>query len=483
VPDRQPSGPPQQPYAPQGPPPQGPRPSGPPQGPPPSGPVYGRPPSGPPARSRRRLIAALVAVVVLAAAIGIAFALTRGGGSGHQAAPTTSPPTTTASSTSAPTTNPPSTSNGTALPSTVSWGDFTSFSDLVGTRNDDTGNAFNDGKCTLAAPDSSDAKSGVVDEVNCNYSSTTAGVDVVRFANADQVRTYLHNQIFKHAHHELVWTTGGQPRGLALVTPQTGSGPSAITTAFCGLPTYLVQVGDADRTELSTQTLHDDIWNKATFPNTTPDACDPTFNATQSGTSSSAPPGPTKSVEPLGTLLIQNLLQRGNSALEVVQVPVNGGIEIMVVGQTGDVSFWAESSDTLERVGASTYPYAPASLGLPEPVGDGGVLTNMADATFTVHGTFSGDGSGNAVAYTNGPDGWGAIKAESDGNLAPSGQGVGVSGIGLSDDLGLVGGRLQTIDCSSTLPISDCGGNNRVIKYWTWMTDHFVQTGSAGLSK
>jgi hypothetical protein len=417
-------------------------------------------------------------------AIGIGFAVTRSGGNGHQAAPTTAPPTTTVSSSvSAPPTGSSSSTNGKTLPSTASWADFTSFSDLVGTKDSDTGNVFNDGRCTLAAPDSSAAKSGVVDEVNCTYSSTTAGVDVIRFGSADQVRTYLHNQVFKHAHHELVWTTGGQPRGLALVTPQTGSGPSAITTAICGLPTYLVQVGDPDRTAVSTQTLHDDIWNKATFPNTTPDACDPTFNTTQSGTSSSAPPGPTKDVEAMGTLLIQNLLQRGNSALDVVQVPVDGGVEIMVVGQTGNVSFWAESTDTLQRVGASTYPYAPASLGSPEPVGSGGVLTNMSDATFVVHGTFTGDGSGNAVAYTNGPDGWGLIKAASDGDLVPSGQGIAADQIGLSNDFALVGGRLETFDCSSTLPTSDCGGNNRVIKYWTWMTDHFVQTGSAGLSK
>jgi hypothetical protein len=419
--------------------------------------------------------------VVIAAAIGIGFALTRGGGGNHQAAPTTSPPTTHSASTTAPPTGSSSSSGGATTAGT--WADFTSFSDLVGTKNGDTAGAFNNGMCTLNPPDSSDATSGVVDEVNCTYSGTTAGVDVARFANADDVRTYLHNQVFKHAHHELVWTTGGQPRGLALVTPQTGSGAAAITTAICGLPTYLVQVGARDRSTVSTQTLHDDIWDKATFPDTTPAACDPTFNSTQAGTSSSAPPGPTKDVEPLGTLLIQDLLQRGNSALDVVQVSVTGGVEIMVVGQTGNVSFWAESDDTLQRVGASTYPYDPASLGPPEPVGSGGVLTNMTDATFVVHGTFTGDGSGNAVAYTNGPDGWGAIKAESNGDLAPSGQGIGANEIGLSNDFALVGGRLETFDCSSTQAISDCGGDNRVIKYWTWMTDHFVQTGSAGLSK
>ena len=107
----------------------------------------------------------------------------------------------------------------------------------------------------------------------------------------------------------------------------------------------------------------------------------------------------------------------------------------------------------------------------------------MTDATFVVRGTFSGDGSGNAVAYTNGSNGWGAIKAKSDGNLAPSGQGVGIGGVGLGDDFMLSGGRLQTFDCSSQLPVSQCSGNDRVIKYWTWRKTQFVQTGSAGRTR
>ena len=104
----------------------------------------------------------------------------------------------------------------------------------------------------------------------------------------------------------------------------------------------------------------------------------------------------------------------------------------------------------------------------------------MKHATFVVRGTFSTDHSGNAVAYTYGPGGWGAIKAQPDGNLKPSGAGVGLKGIGLSADFGLIGGRLQTVDCSSVIPVSQCSGNNRVIKYWSWRTNQFVQTGHAG---
>ena len=141
-----------------------------------------------------------------------------------------------------------------------------------------------------------------------------------------------------------------------------------------------------------------------------------------------------------------------------------------------------QTDDTVQRVGRSTYPYS-TSLGAPGAQGSGAVLTGMTHVTFVVRGTFSGDGSGNAVAYTDGSKGWGAIKAQPDGDLAPSGQGVGIGGIGLGDDFALTGGRLVTYDCSSQLTVAQCNGNNRVIKYWTWRSTRFVQTGSAGRTR
>jgi len=51
-----------------------------------------------------------------------------------------------------------------------------------------------------------------------------------------------------------------------------------------------------------------------------------------------------------------------------------------------------------------------------------------------VRGNFTGDASGNAVAFTSGAKGWGAIKAESNENIGPSGQPVGANLIDLSYD-------------------------------------------------
>jgi hypothetical protein len=77
------------------------------------------------------------------------------------------------------------------------------------------------------------------------------------------------------------------------------------------------------------------------------------------------------------------------------------------------------------------------------------------------------DGSGNAVAYTTGPRGWGAIKAEPNGNIGPSGQPIGADRIGLSYGFAFVDGLLQTKDCPLNQPISDCD-TNHVLKLWKW---------------
>ena len=58
-----------------------------------------------------------------------------------------------------------------------------------------------------------------------------------------------------------------------------------------------------------------------------------------------------------------------------------------------------------------------------------------------------------------------------------------MSGLGLSQAFGFSNGQLETADCSTALPISDCGGNNRVLKFWTWHGSHFTLTRTAGRSR
>ena len=152
---------------------------------------------------------------------------------------------------------------------------------------------------------------------------------------------------------------------------------------------------------------------------------------------------------------------------QVVLVAIPGGFEAISYDQAAHLGFWKLTSQDWIRAGTSTYPYSPA-IGAPaDAAARGTLLKGMQDATFIVTGNFSGDGSGNAVAYTTGRLGWGAIKAESNGNIGPSGQPVGNDRIGLAFGFAFVGGRLETKDCPLNQPLAACG-SNPVDKLWAW---------------
>jgi hypothetical protein len=159
-----------------------------------------------------------------------------------------------------------------------------------------------------------------------------------------------------------------------------------------------------------------------------------------------------------------------------VIIALAGGFQAAVYDQGGDIYFWASggSSTTWRQIGQSTYPYAAAN-GAPHAKVAGAELNNMDDATFIVHGIFTGDGSGNAVAFTDGSKGWGAIKAERNGNIGPSGAPVDPGNqIGLAYDFSFSGGNLVTEDCPSNRPIYQCG-EYPVRKVWHW-TGHDFST-------
>jgi hypothetical protein len=159
-------------------------------------------------------------------------------------------------------------------------------------------------------------------------------------------------------------------------------------------------------------------------------------------------------------------------------VAVGTRYEAITYDEGGNLQFWSYLSQW-HQAGSSTYPYDGSTP--PDVSLQAGVLTGMNHAIYIVRGNFSGDGSGNAVSYTAGAAGWGAVKAEANGNIGPSGQGVTFGGIGLSDDLYFVDGQLETADCSANLPIASCGGNSRVLKYWRWTGTDFALAARAGL--
>jgi hypothetical protein len=198
-------------------------------------------------------------------------------------------------------------------------------------------------------------------------------------------------------------------------------------------------------------------------------------------TSGNAPAGaPTK----VGAdAVTRQLRTKTGDQIAVVPVPGSRGYEAASYDGSGHLTFWATTSGAWRPVGTATYPTS-AALGPVNPKVTGGVLAGMSDATFVLTGTFSTDSSVNALAYTRRPDGgWGVIKAEHNGNIGVSAKPVGNDGIGLENAFYLVNGELETADCSATLPMAQCGGDNRVLKYWKWNGTDFALDHAAGLPR
>jgi hypothetical protein len=161
----------------------------------------------------------------------------------------------------------------------------------------------------------------------------------------------------------------------------------------------------------------------------------------------------------------------GEQVSNLVAVP--GGYEAATYDQRGTIRFWAEpaASASWQLIGASRYPYS-AALGAPGAHVTGALLRQMSHATFIVTGLFTTDGSGNAVAFTTGAKGWGAIKAERNGNIGPSGRPVGRDRIGLSYGFAFANGYLVTGDCPQNRPIAECG-RHPIVKRWAWTGSDF----------
>ncbi|MDQ2751171.1 MAG: hypothetical protein M3Y44_16825 [Actinomycetota bacterium] len=159
-----------------------------------------------------------------------------------------------------------------------------------------------------------------------------------------------------------------------------------------------------------------------------------------------------------------------------VLITVTGGYEAATWDQHSTIQFWHTDAATVNwtRVGRSSYPYSPTVGSPAQAAVRGARLSRMQHATFILSANLTGDGSGNDVAYTTGPKGWGAIKAEANGNIGPSGRPVGADKIGLAYHFAFVAGRLKTEDCPSNQPIASCG-TTHVDKLWLWTGSDFKQ--------
>jgi hypothetical protein len=200
-----------------------------------------------------------------------------------------------------------------------------------------------------------------------------------------------------------------------------------------------------------------------------------TPSSTEPPPSSSSPPPTTRAPAPTRKQREARLTTQSHGQAHVLVV-VGSVYEAASFDQQAHIEFWRSGGNSVDwtLLGRSRYPYTSAVGSPAEARVQGALLTRMRHATFILTANLTGDGSGNDVAYTTGPKGWGAIKAEANGNIGPSGQPVGPDKIGLSYHFGFVGGRLKTEDCPSNKPIATCG-TDHVDKLWLWAGSDFQQ--------
>jgi hypothetical protein len=159
--------------------------------------------------------------------------------------------------------------------------------------------------------------------------------------------------------------------------------------------------------------------------------------------------------------------------LTVVRVP--GGYEAATYNERCDISFWKLTVGPWMEVGHSTCPVLPGS-GDSSGVNIVGVLLDhMSDATFIARGYFTGDGSGNYIAFTNGPHGWGTIAPGPHNTLVPTGDRSTDNGTpGIHWDVTVHDGLLVTSDDNVFFDTAD-GGEFPLTFDWKWSGTFFTE--------
>jgi serine/threonine-protein kinase len=162
-------------------------------------------------------------------------------------------------------------------------------------------------------------------------------------------------------------------------------------------------------------------------------------------------------------------------ATEPVRVP--GGYEGAAWANNGPVTFWKwiSASPKWRTLGASSYPVLPAQFGATGTTITGALLTGMSDATFIAKGGYTGDGTGNFIAFTNGPHGWGTIAPGPGQTLVPTGRkSTDNTTPGNTYTELFSGGDLEVSD-PGNLPLGPNGEEWEVDRVYTWSAGVFRQ--------
>jgi len=166
---------------------------------------------------------------------------------------------------------------------------------------------------------------------------------------------------------------------------------------------------------------------------------------------------------------------KGQKRSATVRVP-SGAREAASWDTKGNIWFWSNSGGTWHHIGSSRYPMLPGGDGSATKVAST-LLPGMTHAAYIADGTFTGDSSGNTIAFAATSDGkWGTVAPKAgDDALVPTGKpATDNTTPGIWRDARFTGGRIETTVGNPFMANANASAYPLVTD-WSWRSGEFVE--------
>lgn len=139
----------------------------------------------------------------------------------------------------------------------------------------------------------------------------------------------------------------------------------------------------------------------------------------------------------------------------------------------GNVWFWRTAGQGWHKIGSSRYPTLPGPGGSRTKIAST-ILPGMQHATYIADGAFTGDSSGNTIAFTATSEGkWGTVAPQGD-SLIPTGKpATDNTTPGIWRDARFTGGKLRTT-VGNPFTANATASSYPLIDDWAWQSGKFV---------
>lgn len=189
--------------------------------------------------------------------------------------------------------------------------------------------------------------------------------------------------------------------------------------------------------------------------------------------------GTSRATSPSGGSQVASLVAatKGEKRSAVVRVP-SGAYEAAAWDTQGNIWFWSNAGGTWHRIGSSRYPFLPGSNGDYTTVAST-LLPGMTHAAYLAIGAFTGDSSGNTIAFAATSDGrWGTVAPQGSNTLVPTGKPATDNLTpGIWRDARFTHGRLETT-VGNPFTANAVASAYPLITDWSWTPDKFVASSS-----